>query len=155
MAEAYCVKDKMKVEVQNPQKITMKNGKPAIQGTCPKCGGKVFRIGALTVLDLTRRPTPAGDGGGRRFPAVGSEVPIGPGPPLERSPSTRADRPARSGRWSRGRMPRRRRTIGGAGDRTGRRRSPVPARTAAGGPLPHPIARGPRERVAATRRNPR
>jgi hypothetical protein len=45
MAEAYCVKDKQKVEVQNPQKITMKNGKPAIQGTCPICGGKVFRIG--------------------------------------------------------------------------------------------------------------
>ena len=45
MAEAYCVKDKQKVEVQNAQKITMKNGKPAIQGTCPICGGKVFRIG--------------------------------------------------------------------------------------------------------------
>ena len=35
MAEAYCVKDKKKVEVVNPQKITMKNGKPAISGTCP------------------------------------------------------------------------------------------------------------------------
>jgi DNA polymerase II large subunit len=23
----------------------MKNGKPAISGTCPICGGKVFRIG--------------------------------------------------------------------------------------------------------------
>ena len=45
MAEAYCVKDKKKVEVQNAQKITMKNGKPALQGTCPECGGKVFRIG--------------------------------------------------------------------------------------------------------------
>ena len=45
VAEAYCVKDKQKVEVQNAQKITMKNGKPAIQGTCPICGGKVFRIG--------------------------------------------------------------------------------------------------------------
>ena len=45
MAEAYCVKDKMKVEVQNAQRITMKNGKPALQGTCPKCGGKVFKIG--------------------------------------------------------------------------------------------------------------
>jgi hypothetical protein len=45
MAQAYCVKDKTKVEVVNPQRITMKNGKPAIQGTCPKCGGKVFRIG--------------------------------------------------------------------------------------------------------------
>ena len=36
MAEAYCVKDKKKVEVQNAQKITMKNGKPALQGTCPE-----------------------------------------------------------------------------------------------------------------------
>ncbi|MEC8856972.1 MAG: DUF5679 domain-containing protein, partial [Chloroflexota bacterium] len=25
---------------------TMKNGKPATQGTCPSCGTKVFRIGA-------------------------------------------------------------------------------------------------------------
>ena len=45
MAEAYCVKDKMKVEVKNPQHITMKNGKSALQGVCPKCGSKVFRIG--------------------------------------------------------------------------------------------------------------
>src|SRR4029077_12542490 len=45
MAMAYCVKDKMKVEVQNPVQITMKNGKPALSGTCPKCGTKVFRIG--------------------------------------------------------------------------------------------------------------
>ena len=35
MAEAYCVKDKKKVEVQNPQKITMKNGKPAHPGHLP------------------------------------------------------------------------------------------------------------------------
>ena len=45
MAEAYCVKDKKKVEVVNPQRITMKNGKPALQGTGPVCGGKVFKIG--------------------------------------------------------------------------------------------------------------
>ena len=45
MAEAYCVKDKMKVEIQNPKQITMKNGKSAISGTCPRCGSKVFRIG--------------------------------------------------------------------------------------------------------------
>jgi hypothetical protein len=45
MAEAYCVKDKQKVEVLNPQRITMKNGKAALQGTCPICGGKVFKIG--------------------------------------------------------------------------------------------------------------
>jgi hypothetical protein len=46
LVEAYCVRDKMKVEIQNPQKITMKNGKPATKGTCPKCGNSVFRIGA-------------------------------------------------------------------------------------------------------------
>ena len=45
MAEAYCVKDKKKVEIKNPTQITMKNGKPATKGTCPVCGGSVFRIG--------------------------------------------------------------------------------------------------------------
>lgn len=34
-----------KVEIKNPQKITMKNEKPATSGICPKCGTKVFRIG--------------------------------------------------------------------------------------------------------------
>ena len=42
---AYCVKCKAKGEMENPMKITLKNGKPATQGVCPKCGTKVFRIG--------------------------------------------------------------------------------------------------------------
>ena len=46
MAEAYCVKDKKKVEIKDPTPITMKNGKPATKGTCPECGSSVFRIGA-------------------------------------------------------------------------------------------------------------
>lgn len=41
----YCLKDKRQVEIQNPQNITMKNGKPAITGTCPHCGTKIFKIG--------------------------------------------------------------------------------------------------------------
>ncbi len=45
MAMAYRGKDNKKVEVQNPQMITMKNGKKALQGTCPICGTKVFKIG--------------------------------------------------------------------------------------------------------------
>jgi hypothetical protein len=45
MATAYCVKDRKKVEIKNPKKVTMKNGKPAISGVCPICGNKVFRIG--------------------------------------------------------------------------------------------------------------
>jgi len=31
--------------MQNPEQITMKNGKPASRGVCPNCGTKVFRIG--------------------------------------------------------------------------------------------------------------
>jgi hypothetical protein len=45
MPTGYCLKDKMKVEIQNPQQITMKNGKPAITGTCPNCGTKIYKIG--------------------------------------------------------------------------------------------------------------
>lgn len=45
MAEAYCVKCRKKVEMQNAEQITMKNGKPATRGICPVCGTKVFRIG--------------------------------------------------------------------------------------------------------------
>ncbi|HXG41059.1 MAG TPA: DUF5679 domain-containing protein [Candidatus Limnocylindrales bacterium] len=45
MAEIYCVKDKKKVEVPNAQRVTLKNGKPALQGTCPLCGTKVTKIG--------------------------------------------------------------------------------------------------------------
>jgi hypothetical protein len=41
----YCLKDKKNVEIKNPQNITMKNGKPAITGTCPDCGTKIFKIG--------------------------------------------------------------------------------------------------------------
>ena len=43
--EAYCFKCKTKREISNPQSVTLKNGRPANQGTCPECGTKVFRIG--------------------------------------------------------------------------------------------------------------
>ncbi|UZE92440.1 MAG: hypothetical protein IB616_01115 [Methanosarcinales archaeon] len=45
MVEAYCVKCKKKVTVQNPQQVIMKNKRKATKGTCPNCGTKVFRIG--------------------------------------------------------------------------------------------------------------
>ncbi len=44
MAQAYCVKCRKKVEVTNPTKVTLKNKRPAVSGTCPDCGTKVFRI---------------------------------------------------------------------------------------------------------------
>ena len=45
MTEGYCMKCRKKREIKDAKKITMKNGKPATQGTCPVCGTKVFRIG--------------------------------------------------------------------------------------------------------------
>jgi hypothetical protein len=43
--DAYCMKCKAKREMNSPQQITMKNGRPATQGTCPVCGTKMFKIG--------------------------------------------------------------------------------------------------------------
>jgi DNA-directed RNA polymerase subunit RPC12/RpoP len=45
MPEAYCVKCRKKVEMKNPEKVTLRNGKPAMKGVCPNCGTKVFKIG--------------------------------------------------------------------------------------------------------------
>jgi len=45
MASMYCVKCRAKKEVDNPERITMKNGKPALRGTCPDCGTRMFKIG--------------------------------------------------------------------------------------------------------------
>lgn len=43
--EAYCLKCRDKREISNPEQVTLKNGRPATMGYCPKCGTKVFRIG--------------------------------------------------------------------------------------------------------------
>ncbi len=45
MVQAYCVKDRKMVDIKDPQTITLKNGRSAVQGTCPHCGTKVTRIG--------------------------------------------------------------------------------------------------------------
>ncbi len=45
MVEGYCVKCKAKREMKDAKKVTLKNGKPATSGVCPKCGTKIFRIG--------------------------------------------------------------------------------------------------------------
>jgi len=45
MVTAYCVKCRAKREIKDPEEIVMKNGRPAVKGTCPECGTKVFRIG--------------------------------------------------------------------------------------------------------------
>ncbi|MCY4489848.1 MAG: AAA family ATPase [Thaumarchaeota archaeon] len=47
MVEAYCVKCRAKWEIKDPKCVTMKNGQPAVKGTCPKCGAGMYRIGKL------------------------------------------------------------------------------------------------------------
>ena len=42
--EAYCVKCREKREMANAEEVTMKNGRKAMQGKCPVCGTKLFRI---------------------------------------------------------------------------------------------------------------
>jgi hypothetical protein len=39
------LKCKKKVDIKDPQQITMKNGKPATTGSCPTCGTKIYKIG--------------------------------------------------------------------------------------------------------------
>jgi hypothetical protein len=43
-SKAYCVKCKAERTVQNPQIITTKNGRPAVQGVCPVCGTKMYKF---------------------------------------------------------------------------------------------------------------
>ena len=57
MSQAYCVKCRKMVEIQNPKTMLLKNKSLALSGTCPVSGTKVFRfvkrhidpIGALQI----------------------------------------------------------------------------------------------------------
>ncbi len=40
---AYCVKCRAKRPIQNPRRVTLSNGRPALQGTCPVCNTGLFR----------------------------------------------------------------------------------------------------------------
>jgi predicted GH43/DUF377 family glycosyl hydrolase len=41
---AYCVKCRAKREMKNSKAVTLKNRRTAIQGICPRCGTKMFRM---------------------------------------------------------------------------------------------------------------
>jgi hypothetical protein len=43
--EAYCVKCRSKKTMKDETPVTLKNGKPAITGSCPDCATKMFKIG--------------------------------------------------------------------------------------------------------------
>ena len=42
--EAYCVKCKGKKTMVDAKKVTMKNGRQAMQGKCPDCGTGMYKI---------------------------------------------------------------------------------------------------------------
>jgi len=39
------MKCRKRVEIKDPKNITLKNKRSAVQGVCPNCGTKVFRMG--------------------------------------------------------------------------------------------------------------
>ena len=43
--DAYCFKCRAKREINNPQTVTLKNGRPATRGTCKICSTQLYRIG--------------------------------------------------------------------------------------------------------------
>lgn len=45
MAMMYCVKCREKRDDPDAVEVTMKNGKPAMKGTCPVCGTGMYKIG--------------------------------------------------------------------------------------------------------------
>ncbi len=46
-ATGYCMKCKAQREIKSAKQITMKNGRPATEGTCPVCTTKIFKIGGI------------------------------------------------------------------------------------------------------------
>jgi len=48
--EAYCVKCRDRRKIENPQPVTLANGRNAVQGTCPTCGTKIMRIVKIIAL---------------------------------------------------------------------------------------------------------
>ena len=45
----YCVKCRAKKDVgENYEKVTLKNGRPALKATCPDCGTGMFKIVAAS-----------------------------------------------------------------------------------------------------------
>lgn len=43
--QGYCLKCREKREMQDPGEVTLKNGRAAMQGTCPVCGTKITVMG--------------------------------------------------------------------------------------------------------------
>src|SRR5438552_2203630 len=54
--EAYCVKCKHKVVMEDPEAVWTSKGMPGTRGTCPDCGTTVFRMGQTAAHREMVRP---------------------------------------------------------------------------------------------------
>ena len=41
----YCLKCKESLEMQEPEQVTMENGRPATRGKCGECGTGMYKTG--------------------------------------------------------------------------------------------------------------
>ena len=56
--EAYCVRCRAQVAVENPEPVWTSRGQPGTRGTCPTCGTTVFRMGRTPAHDKLQAPPP-------------------------------------------------------------------------------------------------
>lgn len=55
--EAYCVRCRETVTMEDPHPVWTRKGQPATQGECPICGGSVFRLGKTDLHKEQSRPS--------------------------------------------------------------------------------------------------
>jgi DNA topoisomerase-1 len=61
--EAYCLRCRTKREMVDPQPVFSKKGQPGTSGTCPVCGGGIYRSGETEAHQALPKPSiPPGDG---------------------------------------------------------------------------------------------
>ena len=54
--EAYCVRCKETIEIDNPKAVWTRRGVPATRGECPDCGGTLTVIAAILEVDQVNEP---------------------------------------------------------------------------------------------------
>ena len=72
--EAYCVRCRQTVEVENPQPVWTRKGMPATRGECPDCGGTVFRMGRTAAHDPQSKPEAVEVSGGQKGPKLSQDT---------------------------------------------------------------------------------
>lgn len=54
--EGYCMSCRDKVDIENPLAVWTSQGRPGTRGTCPICGGSVYRMGKTHLHNEAERP---------------------------------------------------------------------------------------------------